>query len=220
MAQRKFDIWQGPIIGYGDATGLSAGGKFKRPDDVEIPPRPRHKTESSDYGSEYRRPYSANDKKGPSHRPIKQVKRNPWQELKDVKSQLKVAREQLKIARDQLAKAKRDKEKRTETSARLRYMQTCLMRLSLVLTTFVGDADDFFDVFAAYPFNDDCIVARQEDRVTAKNAKSKTLRLEASFADDRMVLALYGGKNFRLHSVEAQRSDEYAGVTWRVIDLW
>lgn len=152
-------------------------------------------------------------KKGANHRPVRQEKRNPWHELK-------VAREQLKIARDQLAKAKRDKEKRAETSARLRYMQTCLMRLSLVLTTFVGDADDFFDVFAAYPFDNDCIVTRQEDRITAKNAKSKTLRLEASFADDRMVLALYGGKNFRLHSVEAQRSDEYAGVTWRVIDLW
>lgn len=94
------------------------------------------------------------------------------------------------------------------------------MRLSLVLTTFVGDADDFFDVFAAYPCDNDCIVTRQEDRVTAKNAKSKTPRLEAIFADDRMVLALYGGKSFRLHSVEAQRSDEYAGVTWRVIDLW
>lgn len=213
MAQRKFDIWQGPIIGYGDATGLSAGGKFRRPDDVEIPPRPKRKNESADYEPGYRRPYSASDKKGANHRPARQEKRNPWQELK-------VAREQLKITRDQLAKAKRDKEKRTETSARLRYMQTCLMRLSLVLTTFVGDADDFFDVFAAYPFDNDCIVTRQEDRIMAKNAKSKTHRLEASFADDRMVLALYGGKNFRLHSVEAQRSDEYAGVTWRVIDLW
>lgn len=213
MAQRKFDIWQGPIIGYGDATGLSAGGKFKRPDDVEIPPRPKRKNKPADYEPGYRRQYSASYKKEANHRPTRQEKRNPWHELK-------VAREQLKIARDQLAKAKRDKEKRTETSARLRYMQTCLMRLSLVLTTFVGDADDFFDVFAAYPFDNDCIVTRQEDRVTAKNAKSKTLRLEASFADDRMVLALYGGKNFRLHSVEAQRSDEYAGVTWRVIDLW
>ena len=213
MAQRKFDIWQGPIIGYGDATGLSAGGKFKRPDDVEIPPRPKRKNEPADYEPGYRRQYSASYKKGANHRPVRQEKRNPWHELK-------VAREQLKIARDQLAKAKRDKEKRTETSARLRYMQTCLMRLSLVLTTFIGDADDFFDVFAAYPFDNDCIVTRQEDRVTAKNAKSKTLRLEASFADDRMVLALYGGKNFRLHCVEAQRSDEYAGVTWRVIDLW
>ena len=220
MAQRKFDIWQGPIIGYGDATGLSAGGKFKRPDDVEIPPRPKRKNEPAGYDPEYRRPYSANDKIGANHRPVRQEKRNPWQELKNAKAQLRVAREQLKIARDQLAKAKRDKEKRTETSARLRYMQTCLMRLSLVLTTFVGDADDFFDVFVAYPFDDGCIVTREEDRVTAKNAKSKTLRLEASIADDRMVLALYGGKNFRLHSVEAQRSDEYAGVTWRVIDLW
>ena len=165
MAQRKFDIWQGPIIGYGDATGLSAGGKFKRPDDVEIPPRPKRKNEPADYGPGYRRQYSASYKKGANHRPVRQEKRNPWHELK-------VAREQLKIARDQLAKAKRDKEKRAETSARLRYMQTCLMRLSLVLTTFVGDADDFFDVFAAYPFDNDCIVTRQEDRVTAKNAKS------------------------------------------------
>lgn len=213
MAQRQFDIWQGPIIGYGDATGLSAGGKFKRPDDVEIPQRPKRKNEPVDYEPGYRRQYSASYKKGANHRPVRQEKRNPWHELK-------VAREQLKIARDQLAKAKRDKEKRAETSARLRYMQTCLMRLSLVLTTFVGDTDDFFDAFTAYPFDNDCIVTRQEDRVTAKNAKSKTLRLEASFADDRMVLALYGGKNFRLHSVEAQRSDEYAGVTWRVIDLW
>ena len=55
MAQRKFDIWQGPIIGYGDATGLSAGGKFKRPDDVEIPPRPKRKNKPADYEPGYRR---------------------------------------------------------------------------------------------------------------------------------------------------------------------
>lgn len=63
MAQRKFDIWQGPIIGYGDATGLSAGGKFKRPDDVKIPPRPKRKNEPADYEPGYRRQYSASYKK-------------------------------------------------------------------------------------------------------------------------------------------------------------
>lgn len=43
-----------------------------------------------------------------------------------------------KKAREQLAKVKHGKKKRIKSSARLQYLQTCLMRLELVLATFVG----------------------------------------------------------------------------------
>lgn len=39
MATKRHDIWSGPIIGYGNASGMSAGGKFKRPDDVDFSPK-------------------------------------------------------------------------------------------------------------------------------------------------------------------------------------
>lgn len=43
MSSKKFDIRQRPIIGYGDASSLSGGNRFKRPDDAELPPRPKYK---------------------------------------------------------------------------------------------------------------------------------------------------------------------------------
>ena len=207
MTPKKHDIWQGPIIGYGDATRISAGGKFKRPDDVEISQRQIPKKRSPHPRSEYKKPSLPNNaKKTPNRKRTKQGESGPWLELKQ--------------AKERLAKVERDKEKRLEASARLRYMQSCLMRLGLTLTTFVGDADDYLESVAAFPFDEGYDVTRQEGRVTVKNVKSKALRLEAYACEGRMSLSLYGGKKYKLHTIEALRSDEYIGATWRVIDLW
>lgn len=99
-------------------------------------------------------------------------------------------------------------------------MQSCLMRLGLVLATFVGDADEFLDTVAAFPFDEGYVVSRQDGSVTVKNEKSKALRLEAHCGDNQMSLSLYGGKTYKLHTIEVLRSEEYVGTTWRVIDIW
>ena len=207
MTPRKFDIWQGPIIGYGDATGLSAGGKFRRPDDVELPYKKKCKKDTSGYTAERNTSIQPKKRKSvPNRKQDKQVVRSPWQELKE--------------ANERLAKAERDKKKRIESSARLRYMQSCLMRLGLMLAAFVGDADDFLDTVAAFPFDEGYVVARRDGWVTVKNEKSRTLRLEACCIGNQMSLSLYGGKSYKLHTIEALCSNEYVGTTWRVIDIW
>lgn len=129
-------------------------------------------------------------------------------------------RQKLKEARDQLAKAEREKRKRAESSARLRYLQTCLMRLGLMLSSYVGEAEDFLDVVATYPFDDGYIITRQQGNIAVKNEASKTLRLEAAVSEKHLFLTLYGGKSYRLHVIEARCGMEYVGTTWRIENLW
>ncbi len=39
MTPNRHDIWSGPIIGYGDASSMSAGGRFEHPGNFEYDPQ-------------------------------------------------------------------------------------------------------------------------------------------------------------------------------------
>lgn len=119
-----------------------------------------------------------------------------------------------------MAHAEREKIQRAEAARRLRYMQTCLMRLMMSLSSYVGEADGYLDTVEAFPFDEGYDVHREERSVIVKNEMSKHLYLKAEYEDEKLSLGLYGGKTYKIHFVEAERCSEYVGVTWHIKDLW
>lgn len=208
MIAKRHDIWSGPIIGYGNASGLSAGGKFKRPDDVDFNPKAEARKSTA------RKPNAAPNKNAGSKA---NTKRKP--KRKNLRPNASVLN-RLNIAEQKLARAEKDKRERAEAAKRLRYLQSCLMRLGLLLATYVGDADGYLDIVEAFPFEDGYSVVREAESVIVKNDASKNLHLKALASDDHLTLGLHGGKNYKVHAIEARCSAEYIGRTWRIENLW
>lgn len=126
----------------------------------------------------------------------------------------------INILEQKLAKATRDKTLRADAAKRLRYLQTCLMRLTLALSTHAGDAEEYLNLVANFPFDEGYAIIQEAGCVIAKSDSSKHLCLKAVASESKLTLGLSGGKSYWIHRVEATCCDEYIGRTWHITDLW
>lgn len=107
-----------------------------------------------------------------------------------------------------------------DAAKRLRYLQTCLMRLTLALSTHTGDAEEYLSLMADFPFDEGYAIIREAECVIAKSDSSKHLCLKAVASGSKPTLGPSGGKSYWVHRVESICCNEYMGGTWHIIDLW
>lgn len=211
MTPNRHDIWSGPIIGYGDASSMSAGGRFEHPGNFEYDPQ----AENAKRASKGKSPKN----RSPITKQHSRANSSAAGEHKTAKTK-SCYRAKINILEQQLAKAARDKTMRADAAKRLRYLQTCLMRLTLALSTHTGDAEEYLNLVANFPFDEGYAIIHEAGCVIVKSDSSKHLCLKAVASESKLTLGLSGGKNYWIHRVEATCCDEYIGRTWHIIDLW
>jgi len=154
MTPNRHDIWSGPIIGYGDASSMSAGGRFEHPGNFEYDPQ----AENAKRAAKGKGPKSRSSiTKQRSH-----ANSSAAGERKTAKTKSRY-QTKINILEQQLAKATRDKTLRADAAKRLRYLQTCLMRLTLALSTHAGDAEEYLSLVANFPFDEGYELSRKPD---------------------------------------------------------
>lgn len=200
----KHDIWRGPIIGYGDASGVSSYAQFDCPGDFEYNPK-----------AEAARKVAKEKYERATTR--KAARKSELERAISAKNRAVGA---LKTVEAKLAHAEREKLQEVEAAKRLRYMQTCLMRLMLSLSSYVGETDGYLNMVEAFPYDEGYDVCREKRSVIVKNEMSRHLYLKVEYKDEKLSLGLYGGKTYKIHFVKTERCSEYVGITWHIKDLW
>lgn len=226
MTPKHHDFWSGPVIGYGDVSGFCAGGQFERPGDFNYNPKVEAAKKAAAQKAAKQSRIVTN-----KYVPLDKVFPN---EVKDgakhgtgkggkrakTKKQNGSLRDRLNVAEQKLARAEREKAEKGRANVRLRYLQTCMMRLTLSLSAYVGEAAGFFDLVAVYPFEEEYVVTRDDDHVEAREAAGKHIYLKASIADDVITLGIYAERGYMVHGAKARCSADYVGKTWHIEDLW
>ena len=169
MTPNRRDIWSVPIIGYGNASSMSAGGRFEHPGNFEYDPQAENAKR-------------APKGKGPKNRSSVTKQRSHANssaagERKTAKTRRRY-QTKINILEQQLVKAAGDKIMRAGAAKRLRYLQTYLMRLTPALSTHTGDAEEYLSLMADFPFDEGYANIREADCVIAKRDSSKHLALK------------------------------------------
>lgn len=185
MTPNRHDIWSGPIIGYGDASSMSAGGRFEHPGNFEYDPQ----AENAKRASKGKSPKN----RSPITKQHSRANSSAAGEHKTAKTK-SCYRTKINILEQQLAKAARDKTMRADAAKRLRYLQTCLMRLTLALSTHTGDAEEYLNLVANFPFDEGYAIIHEAGCVIVKSDSSKHLCLKAVASESKLTLGLSGGK--------------------------
>lgn len=187
VTPNRHDIWSGPIVGYENASSMSAGERFEHPGNFEYDPQAENAKR-------------APKGKGPKNRsPITKQRSHANSSAAGERKTAKTKRRyqtKMNILEQQLAKAARDKIMRAGATKRLRYLQTYLMRLTLALSTHTGDAEEYLSLMTDFPFDESYAIIREAECVIAKSDSSKHLCLKAIASGSKLTLGPSGGKSY------------------------